>query len=189
MTTAETTVAEQSPVLSPEMVAQIEQWCGRYPDRRAVVLPALHLVHSALRQVPRAAVVEIASVLGLAPAEVQDTLTFYGFFKQDAAHGKVRVWVCRSISCALRGGDELIRQLCELVGTVPGETARDGSITIEAAECLGACEHAPCALANDELLRSLDGEDAASIYRRLRALADAVCESEGGCGSGKGSAP
>ena len=51
---------------------------------------------------------ELAELLGLAPAQVQDTLSFYGFFKQDKPQGRYRVWVCRSISCAACGGEELL---------------------------------------------------------------------------------
>ena len=64
-------------ILTDEMVAKIEALAPRYPNRRALTLPALHIVNAELRHVPLQAVAEIAAVLGLAPAEVQDTLTFY----------------------------------------------------------------------------------------------------------------
>jgi NADH-quinone oxidoreductase subunit E len=96
-------------------------------------------------------VVEIAELLELAPAEVQDTLTFYGMFKQDKPHGKTRAWVCRSISCMLLGANELLEHVCHEAGIHPGETTPDGAVTIEYAECLGACELAPCVLANKTL--------------------------------------
>jgi NADH-quinone oxidoreductase subunit E len=100
------------------------------------------------------AVVEIAELLELAPAQVQDTLTFYGYFKQDKPHGRCRLWVCRSISCALRGADDLLDHLSHALHVQPGETTPDGRLTLEYAECLGACEHAPCMLANNELLKN-----------------------------------
>ena len=100
--------------------------------------------------------VEIAELLELAPAEVQDTLSFYGFFKQDKPHGKTRAWVCRSISCALRGGEEVLEHLCHAAGIQPGETTADGTLTLEFAECLGACEFAPCMLAGNDAAQKLD---------------------------------
>ena len=109
------------------MVEAIRVYFPRYPNRRAVTLPALHVVNERLRYVPRQAVVEIAELLGLHPAEVQDTLSFYGFFKQDAPHGRTRAWVCRSISCALRGGEEVLEHLCHELSIRPGETTPDGS--------------------------------------------------------------
>ena len=147
-------------VLTPEMVAEIEALFPRYPTRQAVTLPALHIVHERLRQVPPQAVVEIARLLELAPAEVQDTLSFYGFFKQDAPHGRHRAWVCRSISCALRGGEDVLEHLCNRLGVDPGGTTPDGSVTIEYAECLGACELAPCMLVDETLHGLLDRQRA-----------------------------
>ena len=131
-------------VLTDDMVARIEALAPRYPTKQALTLPALHIVHDELRHVPLDAVVEIARLLDLAPAEVQDTLTFYQFFHQEKPHGKVRAFVCRSISCALRGGEQVLDHLCEKAGIKPGETTGDGALTVEPAECLGACDFAPC---------------------------------------------
>src|SRR5207244_5749321 len=126
-----------------EMIEAIRAYFPRYPTRQAVTLPALHVVNERLRYVPLRAVVEIAELLGLAPADVQDTLSFYGFFKQEAPHGQTRAWVCRSISCALRGGEEVFEHLRHKAGIEPGQTTSDGRLTIETAECLAACEFAP----------------------------------------------
>jgi NADH-quinone oxidoreductase subunit E len=147
-------------ILTDEMIAEIKAFLPRYPDKQAVTLPALHVVHEKLRWVPLEAVVEIAEILELAPAEVQDTLTFYGFFKQDKPHGKARAWVCRSISCALRGGEQVLDHMCSRLGIEPGETTKDGKLTLEFGECLGACEHAPCMLAGNTLHKSLTNEPA-----------------------------
>ena len=76
----------------------------------------MHIVNERLRYVPLQAVVEIAELLELAPAEVQDTLSFYGFFKQDQPHGETRAWVCRSISLRLRGGEEVLDHMCHTAG-------------------------------------------------------------------------
>src|SRR6266702_3123659 len=125
-------------ILTDEMIEAIKSYIPRYPSKQAVTLPALHIVNDRLRHVPLQAVVEIAELLGLAPAEVQDTLSFYGFFPQQKPHGQTRAWVCRSISCALRGGEEVLGHMCHKLGIHPGETTPDGKLTLEFAECLGA---------------------------------------------------
>ena len=147
------------------MIAEIRGYFPRYPTLQAVTLPALHVVNSQLRYVPLQAVVEIAELLELAPAQVQDTLSFYRFFKQDAPHGETRAWVCRSISCALRGGEQVLESMCDLAGIRAGETTADGKLTIEAAECLGACEFAPCILAGEDVHKNLTTESAAEFVR------------------------
>jgi NADH-quinone oxidoreductase subunit E len=154
-------------VLTDEMVAEIEALFPRYPTKQAVTLPALHAVNDRLRCVPLDAVVEIAELLELHPSQVQDTLSFYGLFKQDEPHGQVRAWVCRSISCALRGGEEILDHLCHKAGIRPGETTSDGALTLEYAECLGACEFAPCMLANRTLHKDLTAEKADVFLRNI----------------------
>ena len=139
------------PVLSEEIRNRIRAEFPKYPDKRAVTLNALHMVHDEKREVSTEAVREIAELLELHPSEVLDTMTFYNFFHQaNNPLGKKRVWVCRSISCMLRGGEELLAGLCQKLDVKAGQTTADGRATLEFAECLGACEQAPCILVNDE---------------------------------------
>jgi len=154
-------------VLTDEMIDAIRALFPRYPTRQAVTLPALHIVNQRLRHVPLSAVVEIAELLELAPAQVQDTLTFYGFFKQDKPHGRTRAWVCRSISCALRGGEEVLEYMCHRLGIEPGQTTPDERLTLEFGECLGACDFAPCMLAGNVLHKDLDNEKADAFLDSL----------------------
>jgi NADH-quinone oxidoreductase subunit E len=154
-------------ILTDDMKSAIQALFPRYPSRQAVTLPALHIVNDKLRYVPRQAVVEIAALLGLAPAVVQDTLSFYGYFKQDAPTGRCRLWVSRSISCALRGSDALLEHLSHTLNVAPGQTTSDGRVTLEYAECLGACEHAPCMLADHMLVKSVSHESAEQFVRAL----------------------
>jgi NADH-quinone oxidoreductase subunit E len=138
-------------ILDAEAHKEIAGLLSRYPTKQAATLPALHAVNQRLGYVPPQAVVEIAQLLGLAPAQVQDTLSFYGFFKQDKPQGPYRVWVCRSISCAACGGEDLLDYLCEKLNVRPGETTADGRVTLEFAECLGACDVAPAIMVNDTM--------------------------------------
>jgi len=151
-------VAALEQAMKDDIRGAIEAYFPRYPTRQAVTLPALHVVQERLGYVPQRAVVEIAELLELAPAQVQDTLSFYEFFQQDRPLGRRRVWVCRSISCALRGGEDLLEYLCEKLGVRPGETTGDGRVTLEFAECLGACESAPAMLVDDTLYGNLTKE-------------------------------
>jgi NADH-quinone oxidoreductase subunit E len=137
--------------LPEEIRQQILAYLPRYPSKQAVTLPALHIVHDALRCVSNEAIREIADMLDLSPAQVHDTMTFYQFFREENAPlGKTRLWVCRSLACGLRGGEELLETFCEKLHVQPGGTTRDGKITLEFAECLGACEGAPAVMVNDE---------------------------------------
>src|SRR4051812_46075286 len=128
-----------TPLLTESLREKIRSYIPRYPSKRAVTLPALHLVHEYFRCVPYQAMSEIAEILEITPAEVHDTMSFYGFFPQ-APIGETRLWVCRSISCMLRGGEEVLDHVCERSRIGPGQTTADGKLTVEFAECLGVCD-------------------------------------------------
>jgi NADH-quinone oxidoreductase subunit E len=158
-------------VLSEELKNKIRAYLPKYPRKQAVTLPALHLVHDELRHVPTEAIVEIAELLDLHPAEVQDTMTFYQFFKETERDklGKNRVWVCRGLACMLRGAYELIDHCEEKLGVRCGKTTGDGKITLEFAECIGACDGAPAVLLNDEHVMDVTPEKADKLIEDLRA--------------------
>jgi NADH-quinone oxidoreductase subunit E len=155
-------------VLSEEIKEQIRGLYPKYPTKRAITLPALHLVHDTYRQVSVEAIREIAELLDLHPSEVHDTMTFYQFFRDEKAPlGKHRVWVCRSISCMLRGGEELLAGLCDKLHVKPGDTTSDGAVTLEFAECLGACEGAPCMLIDEDCHMNMDQAKATQVLSQL----------------------
>ena len=136
--------------LSEEIRQKILAFIPRYSNKQAVTLPALHVVHDALRSVSLEAIREIAQMLDLSPAQVHDTMTFYQFFREENAPlGKTRLWVCRSLACGLRGGEELLAHFCKRLRVQPGGTTADGKITVEFAECIGVCEGAPAVLIDD----------------------------------------
>jgi NADH-quinone oxidoreductase subunit E len=159
--------SKRVPILSEPLKDKVRSLFPRYPNKRALTLPALHLVQEHLRCVPYQAMAEIADLLEVTPAEVHDTMSFYGFFAQ-APIGELRVWICRSLSCMLRGGDELLEHACGRLGIEPGQTTPGGELTVEFAECLGLCDYAPAALADDG--RVFGPLDAASTDAMLEEL-------------------
>ena len=156
-------------VLSEDLRQRILAYLPRYPRKQAATLPALHIVQDEMRCVPLEAVREIADLLDLSPAEINDTMSFYGFFRgEQNPLGKTRLWVCRSLPCMLRGGEELLANLCDKLEVQPGGTTADGKISLEFAECIGACQGAPCVLIDDEARLNVTGEKVDGLIADLR---------------------
>jgi NADH-quinone oxidoreductase subunit E len=157
-------------VLSERVRGEIQRLIPRYPQKQAVTLPALHLVHDEMRYVSPEAMAEIAEMLDLHPSEVQDTMTFYAFFKEKEAEklGTERVWVCRGLACMLRGAYELIEHCEHKLGVHCGQTTPDGKITLEFAECIGACDGAPAVLRNDEHVMDVTPEKVDGLFAEIR---------------------
>lgn len=155
--------------LSDDIKNRIRAYIPRYPNKQAVTLPALHLVHDEYRTVSNEAMVEIAELLDLHPSQVHDTMTFYEFFKHDGNKlGKTRLWVCRGLACMLRGAYELLDHCEHKLGVKCGQTTADGKITLEFAECIGACDGAPACLRDDVHVMDVTTENADSLLAELQ---------------------
>lgn len=159
------------PAISEAIREKILAYIPRYPRKQAVTLPALHLVHDEYRTVSNEAIVEIAALLDLHPSEVHDTMTFYEFFKHDGDKlGKTRLWVCRGLACMLRGAYETLEHCEQKLGVKCGETTADGKITLEFAECIGACDGAPACLKDDVHVMNVDASRADELIRDLQQI-------------------
>jgi NADH-quinone oxidoreductase subunit E len=124
--------------------AEIEKVLAKYPpeQKRSAVMPLLYLAQRQGGYVTKQTMLEIAQVLDLAVTEVAAIVGFYTLYHDEKA-GQYRIQVCNDLSCALRGADEFLAQLCENIGIKVGETTKDGLVTIEAVTCLAGCDKAP----------------------------------------------
>ena len=158
---------ETSPALSEAVREKIRSFFPRYETKRAVLLPALHVVQDALGYVSWRAMVEVAELLEIAPSDVFDTVSFYTHF-WTKPRGHKTIVVCRSISCELMGGRKVLEAVKEHLGIDEHETTPDGKYSLATEECLAGCDHAPCMLINERLHRRVKPED----VPRLLAQAD-----------------
>jgi NADH-quinone oxidoreductase E subunit len=138
----------------------------RYPTKRAALLPVLHAIQHEYNWIPMQALEEVAEFLGLAPAEVLDTATFYEEYWLKPK-GQFLIQVCRSITCELCGSNELTEFCKTKLGIELGETTADGRFTLVELECLGACGTAPVALVNDVLHEELTVDKLQTIIDQL----------------------
>jgi NADH-quinone oxidoreductase subunit E len=129
-------------VLSPDRVREMTEIFSRYPTRRAACIPVLHLCQEQEGYVSEEAIAFVAEKLDMSPAQVKGVVTFYTLFNTEPV-GKHQVWVCRTLSCALRGAPEILAHCEKKLGVHAGETTKDGKVTLRTAECLASCGTAP----------------------------------------------
>ncbi|HEX2903349.1 MAG TPA: NADH-quinone oxidoreductase subunit NuoE [Jatrophihabitans sp.] len=146
---------------------------ARYPagQSRSALLPMLHLVQSEQGYVTPDGIAFCADVLGITKAQVAAVATFYTMYKRKPT-GEYLVSVCTNTLCGMLGGDEIYRTLSELLGVGMNETAGEagapGSITLEHAECLAACDYAPVVTVNYEFFDNQTTESATELVGQLR---------------------
>ena len=158
-----------------ESNARIAKYLAKYPPGRqaSAVLPLLDLAQRQMGRttgsawVPRAAMDEIAHILGMAPIRVYEVATFYLMFNTEPV-GKYHLQLCTTTPCWLRGSDEVVAACRKFTG-IKGwkETSADGNFTMTEVECVGACVNAPILQVNDDFYEDMDAE---STERLLAAL-------------------
>ncbi|MCC6422733.1 MAG: NADH-quinone oxidoreductase subunit NuoE [Phycisphaerales bacterium] len=145
-----------------------EKYIPRYPTKRAVLLPALHLVQHTYNWIPTQALEEVAAFLEISPAEALDTASFYEEYWLKPK-GKYLVGVCRSLACEICGSRDITDRLKQKLGIEVGETTADGRFTLIEMECLGSCGTAPVALVNEVLAEEIDPRKLEEVLDRLPA--------------------
>ena len=129
--------------LSQDLERKVNELLARYPNKMAACIPVLHLCQQANENWISEEVIDfVAKRLELSTAHVKGVVTFYTLFNQERP-GKHQVWVCRTLSCALKGSDALLEHCEKRLGIHEGQTTADGKVTLRTAECLASCGTAP----------------------------------------------
>lgn len=140
----------------------------RYETSMGALMPILHDVQHTHGYIPHQAMVEIAALLDIKPADVLDTVSFYEDFHSEPV-GTYVIGICQSIACEVCGHQELLDHVREKYGIEPHETTEDGKFTLLTLECLGSCDTAPVSLVNETLHENLTLE---SLDKLLDSLPD-----------------
>jgi NADH-quinone oxidoreductase E subunit len=145
---------------------EIDSIIAKYPNSRSATIPLLFLAQSVEGYVSEAGMRDVATVLGLTPAEVLAVASFYTMLKKKP-QGKYLISVCRNISCSHMGGRRVLKALEDRLGISAGATTTDGEFSLEAAECLATCDGAPSLQINYEDFYKMSPEDAVELVELL----------------------
>jgi NADH-quinone oxidoreductase subunit E len=148
-------------MLSPSTRQKIEQLVATYPERRTALLPALKLAQADAGWLPREAIAEAADLVGVPHSAALELAAFYTMLHTEPVPAKLVV-VCAQLPCALKGAEELIRELRASVDHAAVEVERTS-------ECFGACHRAPMARLGDQYREGLVGEARQRLIAELKA--------------------
>ncbi len=154
--------------LSAEVRARAAELLELYPHPRSALIPICHLAQEQDGWLRPEAIAEIAELVGLAPAEVLGTASFYDMLHTEPV-GRYLVSVCTNIACLLRGAYELLEHAEEHLDVRAGGTTADGVFTLEEAECLADCGRAPVCQVNHRFFGDLTAQSFDTLVDSLRA--------------------
>jgi NADH-quinone oxidoreductase subunit E len=160
-----------------ELESRIDEVITHYPvSKRSAALPLLHLIQEHFGYVSKEAIPWIAQKLELEPINIYELVTFYPMFRQEKA-GKNHIRVCRTLSCAMAGGYELMEQMCKAAKIDrshsgghgnPIAVSEDGQYSIEFVECLASCGTGPVCMVNDDFYEGVKEEEVPKILEKYQ---------------------
>jgi NADH-quinone oxidoreductase subunit E len=160
--------------LKPETFQRIDEVITHYPVKRSATLPLLHLIQEDTGYISDEAIAWIARKLELELINVLEVVTFYPMFRR-APIGRRHVKVCRTLSCALKGGYKTCETFEKEFNTHLGTNhiSPDGEVTIEFVECLASCGTAPVVMIDEKLHENVDVAKAKQLSDQIKAEAAA----------------
>jgi len=151
---------------SEPLIKRLNTIISKSETNRSALIPVLREIQNEYGWLSSESMMEAANMLKISPSSVQNVATFYTMFFTEPA-GKHIVWVCRTLSCALRGAEHVEHYMCDKLGVKTGETTPDGKITLMEAECLASCGTAPVMLVDDTLEENLTKERVDRVIEEL----------------------
>ena len=142
-------------MLSEEERREIEAEVANYEQKKAACIDAMKIVQEHRGWVSDEAIQDLAGFLEMSPDELDSVATFYNLIYRKPV-GRHVILVCDSVSCWIMGYDPIREHLSSRLGIGLGETTQDGRFTLLPIVCLGACDHAPAMMVDDELYGDLD---------------------------------
>jgi NADH dehydrogenase (ubiquinone) flavoprotein 2 len=161
--------------------AKVQEIINRYPAGRqqSATMPLLDLAQRQVGEegakanppyggwIPRAAMDEVARIVGIAPMKVYEVATFYSMYNL-APVGKYLLQMCTTTPCWLCGSAKIVEACEKNLGIHAGESTKDGMFTMMEVECLGACANAPMIQVNDDFYEDLTPETMVSLLENLK---------------------
>ncbi|PTN09832.1 NAD(P)H-dependent oxidoreductase subunit E [Mangrovibacterium marinum] len=144
-----------------DLIKQLTEQHGR---KRESLLPILQGVIEQEKYLSEYAMIEIARAMDLPTAEVYGTATFYSFMEHRKA-GTYIIRVCKTITCSMKGKNQILQTIEDMLKISLGETTPDGRFSLLQTNCLGWCHKAPAMLINDEVFTDLTPEKVREILK------------------------
>lgn len=158
---------EAAPRFSPAVLEEYQAILARYPERRAALMPTLWLAQREFGWLSEPALAYVAALMELPLAWVTSVASFYTMYWKEPK-GRWHIQVCRNLSCALRGADDIRRAVEARLGIRHGERTADGRFSLEEVECLASCGTAPVLQVNNaEYHEGLDVPRTLALLERL----------------------
>ncbi|MCT4613524.1 MAG: NAD(P)H-dependent oxidoreductase subunit E [Marinifilaceae bacterium] len=135
---------------------------------RENLLPILNAVVDQEKFLSEEAILKISKEMDISAADVYGTASFYSFLDTQE-RGKYVIRICKTITCSMKGKNQIIQAIENFLKIKLGETTEDNKFTLLQTNCLGLCHKAPAMLVNHDIHTNLTKESVIDILRDYKA--------------------
>jgi len=153
---------------SIEFSSPLLQFITEWKEKPGSLIMILHRVQQEFGYLPRPAVIKLSQMLNTPLAKIYGVVTFYHFFKLNKP-GRHNIQVCMGTACYLKGGEDLIHELENLLGIGLNQVSDDGEFSFEAVRCVGCCGLAPVAVCGPDVFGKLVTDKLPEVLAQLKA--------------------
>ena len=153
---------------TPENIARINKEIQKYPEKKPAVMAALYIAQEQNGYISNEVIEEVAALLDMSCEDVLGVVTFYTMYHQKQM-GKFHIQVCTNVSCMLRGGYEIWKQVTDRLGIENMGVTSDGLFSLEEVECMGSCGTAPMLAVNEDYYENLSKEKVEELINSLKS--------------------
>ena len=149
---------------SSKLIQFIEDW----KDKPGNLIMILHQVQQEFGFLPRPTCIKLSQMLNVPLAKIYGVVTFYHYFKL-VKPGRHNIQICMGTACYLKGGEDIIHEIENLLGIGLNQVSDDGEFSFESVRCVGCCGLAPVAVCGTEVFGKLVPDKLPEILAQLKA--------------------
>ncbi len=146
---------------------ELEDFIAEWKNKPGNLIMILHKVQEIYGYIPRKVAMKISKLLNEPLAKIYGVITFYHLFKLNKP-GRYKISVCMGTACYLKGGNDLLMELENLLGIGVGGTTEDGLFSLQTVRCVGCCGLAPVIMINNDVYGNLTKEKLPEILGKYK---------------------
>jgi NADH-quinone oxidoreductase subunit E len=142
----------------------VKELSDKHGRRRDSLMPILQGIVEKHNYLTDEAMVEVARELDISAADVYGTASFYTFLDTQV-RGKYVIRVCKTITCSMKGKNDILHTIEDMLKIKVGETTSDKMFSLIETNCIGWCHKAPAILINEMPYTELTQEKVTELIK------------------------
>ena len=150
---------------TPEQAAKLQAVIEESKHDKSLLMHVMQEAQGIYGYLPFEVQKMIADGMNVPIEKVYGVSTFYAQFSL-SPKGEYNFSVCLGTACYVKGSQEILDKICEVLGVAPGECTDDLKFSVEACRCIGACGLAPVFTINEDVYGRVTADEIPDILAK-----------------------